>query len=164
MLGAVRKKLQDEVEALNYELSVTLPQALNKALALGDLRENGDYHAAIERHQFVQARLSHLRSRLSKLATADLSKVPRGRVGLGSTVKVRDLDTKVEESFDLVIADAMDFDKGQVSVSSPLGRALLNGKPGDKVTVRLPDGIRRLKILHLVTLHDQVGEADGQGE
>lgn len=160
MLEAVRKKLQDEVEALNVELTVTLPKALEKAIQMGDLRENGDYHAALERQQFVQARLSHLRGRLAKLSSIDLNKVPRDRVGLGSTVVVRDMGTKKDEQWELVIPDAMDVDLGQISVASPLGQGLVDKKKGDTTTVRLPGGVRKLKILQVRTLHDQVGEGD----
>lgn len=155
MIEQIRQKLTAEVEQLNHELNVTLPEALKKALAQGDLRENGDYHAALERQLFVQARLSHLRTRLSKLSQVDLSKVPRDRVGLGSRVVVQDVATKAKESYDMVIPDAMDFETGQISVASPLGRGLLDRKVGDTVTVQLPSGVRKLKVLELATMHDQ---------
>ena len=157
MIEEIRQKLTDEVEQLNHELNVTLPEALKKALAQGDLRENGDYHAALERQGFVHARLSHLRSRLAKLSQIDLSKVPNDRVGLGSRVEVQDTSTKEREVYELVIPDAMDMDKGQVSVASPLGRGLLDHKKGETVTIRLPASTRKLKIMKLSTLHDQVG-------
>ncbi len=156
MIEAVKAKLQAEVEALNHELNVTLPDTLKKAIALGDLKENGDYHAARERQVFVQARLSHLRSRLGKLSSIDLSKIPIDRVGLGSKLVVLDVDTKKNEKLELVIPDAMDFDGGQISVSSPMGQALLEKKVGETATVRLPGGTRKLKILELITFHDQV--------
>src|SRR4051812_3262380 len=100
MIEAVKAKLQAEVEALNHELGVTLPEALKKAVALGDLKENGDYHAARERQVFVQARLSHLRSRLGKLSSIDLSKIPDDSVGLGSKLVVLDMDTKKKENLE----------------------------------------------------------------
>jgi transcription elongation factor GreA len=158
MIEEIKQKLNREVEQLNYELNVTLPEALKKALQQGDLRENSDYHAALERQQFVHARLSHLRSRLAKLSQIDLSKVPRDRVGLGSRVEVQDAETKERETYELVIPDAMDMDAGHVSVASPLGRALLDHKAGQTVPVRLPAGTRKLKILKVVTLHRQVNE------
>ena len=157
MIEEIRQKLTDEVEQLNHELNVTLPEALKKALAQGDLRENGDYHAALERQGFVHARLSHLRSRLAKLSQIDLSKVPNDRVGLGSRVEVQDTSTKEREVYELVIPDAMDMDKGQVSVASPPFRGLLDHKKGETVTIRLPASPRKLKIMKLSTLHDQVG-------
>jgi transcription elongation factor GreA len=159
MIDEIKQKLTHEVEQLNHELNVTLPEALKKALQQGDLRENGDYHAALERQQFVHARLSHLRSRLAKLSQIDLSKVPSDRVGLGSRVEVQDAATKEREVYELVIPDAMDMDKGHISVASPLGRGLLDRKKGETVTIRLPATTRKLKIMRLSTLHDQV-EAD----
>lgn len=158
MLEAIRERLSAEVEALNHELHVVLPEVLKKARELGDLRENGDYQAAIERQGFITARLSQLRDRLSKLSQIDLTKVPRDRVGLGSKVTVKDLDTKEEEVWELVIPDAMDVDQGHISVSSPLGRALLDRKAKETAEVRLPVGTRRLRILKLETLHDQVSK------
>lgn len=164
MLDAIKKKLQGEVEALNHELHVTLPEALKKAIANGDLRENGDYHAALERQQFVQARLSQLRSRLGKLSQIDLSKIPDGKVGLGSKVTVQDQATKAKEDYELVIPDAMDVDLGHISVSSPLGRALMDRTAGEMAVVQLPGGTRKLKILKLQTLHEQaVGDLDAPG-
>jgi transcription elongation factor GreA len=155
MIEEIRQRLTREVEELNHELNVRLPETLKKALQLGDLRENGDYHAALERQQFVHARLSHLRSRLSKLSQIDLSKVPKDRVGLGSRVEVQDVATKGREMYELVIPDAMDLDQGHISVSSPLGRGLLDHKSGDTVTVQLPSMTRKLKILKVTTLHDR---------
>jgi transcription elongation factor GreA len=158
MLDAIRQKLLAEVEALNHELHVALPEALQKARELGDLRENGDFIAAIERQRFIQARLNQLRERLGRLSQIDLTKIPRDRVGLGSRVTVTDLDTKTQEVWELVIPDAMDVDAGQISVSSPLGRALLDRKRNDEVTVQLPIGTRRLRIDELITFHRQLAE------
>jgi transcription elongation factor GreA len=164
MLEAVKKKLQTEVEALNHELSVTIPATLKKALQNGDLRENGDYHAALERQGFVQARLSQLRSRLAKLSSIDLTKIPQDRVGLGSRVTVKDVVTGKNEQWELVIPDAMDIDRGHISVSSPLGRGLVDKGVGDVATVQLPAGTRKLKILEFRTIHQQVASGLEDGE
>jgi len=153
MLEAIKQKLSDEVGRLNHELSVTLPDTLRRALANGDLRENGDYHAALERQAFVQARLSHLRSRLAKLCQVDLSKIPTDRVGLGSRVTVQDAATRDRETYELVIPDAMDFDGRQISVASPLGRGLLGKREGETAVVQLPAGVRKLEILELKTFY-----------
>jgi transcription elongation factor GreA len=158
MIEEIREKLGAEIQALNHELHVTLPEALQKARALGDLRENGDYQAAVERQGFVQARLDQLRDRLSKISSIDFAKVPKDRVGLGSIVTVVDGDTKDREVFELVIPDAMDLDAGHISVSSPLGRALLDHKVGDTVKVQLPFGERVLAIEALQTIHEQIRE------
>jgi len=158
MLEEIRQKLSEEVQKLNHELAITLPEALKKALAQGDLRENGDYHAALERQQFVHARLTHLRSRLSKLSQIDLSKIPSDRVGLGSRVVVEVVGTKDRETYELVIPDAMDFDGNQISVASPLGRGLLNKKVGETAVVALPAGPRKLKVVQLTTFHQQLAD------
>lgn len=159
MLEEIRQKLSEEVQRLNHELAVTLPETLKKALQAGDLRENGDYHAALERQQFIHARLSHLRSRLSKLSQIDLSKIPTDRVGLGSRVVVEVAGTKERETYELVIPDAMDFDGNQISVASPLGRGLLNKKVGETAVVSLPGGVRTLKVVELATFHQQLADA-----
>jgi transcription elongation factor GreA len=158
MLEEAKKKLADEIARLNHELNVTLPETLKKALALGDLRENGDYHAALERQGFVQARLSHLRSRLGKLNSIDLAKIPREGAGLGSRVVVLDLSTKKKESYELVVPDSMNFeDPGEgpmaISIASPLGRAMVEKAVGAEITVQLPGAVRRLRIVELVTFH-----------
>ena len=157
MIEEIRGKLLAEVEALNHELHVVLPETLQKARELGDLRENADFQAAIERQGFVQARLGQLRERLGKLSQIDLTQIPRDRVGLGSRVTVKDLDTKETEVWELVIPDAMDIDAGHISVSSPLGRGVLDRKAKEKVEIRLPVGVRRLKIEKLETFHDLLG-------
>ena len=163
MIEEIRNKMLAEVEALNHELHVTLPETLKKALEHGDLRENADFQAAIERQGVIGARLEHLRSRLHKLSDVDLSKVPSDRVGLGSRVTVVDLDTKDEEVYEVVIPDAVSLDEGHISVSSPLGRALLDKKARQTVTVHLPVGKRRLRVKKLLTLHDLALE-DGEAE
>ena len=156
MLDAAKQKLGAEIERLNHELNVTLPEALKKAIQQGDLRENGDYHAALERQGFVQARLSHLRSRLAKLNSIDVSKIPADGVGLGSRVVVEDLATKRHEPYELVVPDSMNFDNpSEISIASPLGRAMVEKKVGDTIVVQLPGGVRKLKIVELVTFHQQ---------
>jgi transcription elongation factor GreA len=137
MIEEIRGKLLAEVEALNHELHVVLPDTLKKAIQNGDLRENADY-----------------RSRLYQLSDVDLSTVPTDRVGLGSRLTVVDLDTKEKQVFEVVIPDAVDVEAEHISVSSPLGQALLNKKVKDVVTVRLPAGQRRLRISKLQTAHD----------
>lgn len=162
MIEEIRSKLLAEVEALNHELHVVLPEALKKALEHGDLRENADYQAAIERQGVIAARLEHLRTRLHKLSDVDLSKLPTDRVGLGSRVTVVDLDTKEEEVYEVVIPDAVDVADGHISVSSPLGRALMEKREKDKVTVQLPFGVRRLRIVKVVTMRDAAALDPGE--
>ena len=154
MIEALKQKLQEEVEKLQYELNVTLPADITRAVEHGDLRENSEYKAALERQQFVQARLGHLRQRLSKLAQVDMAQIPADKVGLGSRVVVEDLKAGGRESYTLMFGDAVEFDEEHVSMASPIGRALVEKALGDEVILKLPSSVRRLKIVELRTIHD----------
>ncbi len=154
MIEALKQKLGEEVEKLQYELNVTLPNEIRKAVELGDLRENSEYKAALERQQFVQARLGQLRMRLSKLSSIDPTQIPRDKVGLGSKVVVEDQKTKERETYYLVFGDALEFEEGHVTMASPIGRALLGQAVGDVAFLKLPSIVRQLKVVELKTLHD----------
>jgi transcription elongation factor GreA len=158
MIDALKQKLQAEVERLNHEISFVLPKEIEKARAHGDLRENSEYKAALERQQFAQARVHHLRLRLSKLSDVREQDIPRDRVGFGSHVTVEDIDTKKKEIYALTLGEFIEGEDGvqevPVSMASPLGRALLGGKVGQKVEISLPVGRRKLKIVALHTVHD----------
>jgi transcription elongation factor GreA len=154
MIEALKAKLGEEVEKLQYELNVTLPQEIRKAVELGDLRENSEYKAALERQQFVQARLGQLRQRLSKLSSIDPTQIPNDRVGLGSRVVVQDEKTGAKETYYLVFGDAIEFEEGHVTMASPIGRALLGKAVGEVAFLRLPTMVRQLKVVELKTIHD----------
>ena len=156
MIEELKRKLGDEVEKLTHELNVVLPNEIRKAVELGDLRENSEYKAALERQQFVQARLSQLRQRLSKLSSIDMSQIPLDKVGLGSRVIVVEQETKVQETYHLVFGDSENFDEGHVTMSSPIGKALVGKGVGDDVLFKLPARTRRLRILELKTIHEGV--------
>jgi len=156
MLEELKNKLGEEIERLTHELQIVLPKAIQKAVEHGDLRENSEYKSALERQQFVQARLNHLTKRYGELSKIDLSEVPSDRVGFGSRVTVVDLRTKEEETYTLVFGDYIDIDSGQISVASPLGQTLIGKKPGDKVSLQLPRGERKLQVKALVTLPQMV--------
>src|ERR687889_2704669 len=132
MIEALKQKLGEEVEKLQHELNVTLPNEIRKAVELGDLRENSEYKAALERQQFVQARLGQLHQRLNQLGQLANHEAPTDRVGLGSTVTVLDLDTHDTDTYVVVLAEMMDIDAGHISLASPLGRSLANGRVGDE--------------------------------
>ena len=153
MIQAMRQKLGREIEALSHELTVTLPQAIATAVEMGDLRENSEYKAALERQQLVQARLGQLHQRLAQLAELANTEAPTDRVGLGSKVTVIDLETDEQETFQLVLAEMMDLDAGHISLASPLGRALKDRKVGEEVSLRLPTQNRRLRVIELITVH-----------
>lgn len=154
MLDALKAKLSSEVERLQYELNVTLPQEIRRAVEMGDLRENSEYKAALERQQFVQARLGQLRQRLSKLSQIDITQIPADRVGLGSEVLVQDEATGQKETYSLVFGDSVEFEEGHVSMSSAIGKALVGRGVGETVVLKLPATTRRLKIAGLKTIHD----------
>ncbi len=148
------KKLQAEVTALEYELRNELPKEILKARAHGDLRENAEFHAAKERQRYVDARLSQLKKRLMDFSMIDMSKIPRDKVGLGSTVVVLDVQKDVEVTYKIVTSEEADVPKGLISTSSPIGRGLLGKKVGDEVSLPSPGGVRNMEILKLATIYD----------
>jgi transcription elongation factor GreA len=154
MIDKLKKKLGEEAERLQHELTIVLPQEIRKAVEHGDLRENSEYKAALERQQFVQARLGQLRQRLSKLSQIDVSQIPADKVGLGSQVVVQDEKTGERESYSLVFGDSVEFEEGHVSMSSPIGKTLVGRSVGETVVLKLPAMTRRLKIIELKTIHD----------
>ena len=156
MLEEIKQKLEDEIGRLMKELTVTLPLAIRKAVELGDLSENAEYKSALERQQFVQARLNHLTQRMTELSKVDLSKISPDRVGFGSRVKLRDVENKSEVSYSLVFGDFIDLDSDQISMASPIGNALIGKKLNEEVVVRLPRGDRRYQIVELTTLPQMV--------
>ena len=154
MIEALKEKLGAEAERLQHELNVVLPQEIRKAVEHGDLRENSEYKAALERQQFVQARLGQLRQRLAKLSSIDMSQIPPDRVGLGSKVVVECQDTKAIETYHLVFGDSDNFDEGHVTMASPIGKALTGKSVGEVAFLKLPARTRKLKIMQLVTIHE----------
>jgi transcription elongation factor GreA len=162
MLQELKDRLGEEIERLTHELQVTLPKTIQKAVEHGDLRENSEYKSALERQQFVQARLNHLTRRMGELSKIDVSEIPTDRIGFGSRVTVTDMRTKEEETYTLVFGDFIDIDGGQISVASPLGQTLMGKKPGDKVSLQLPRGERKLKIKDMVTLPQMVEDKGDQ--
>ncbi|MEO6332286.1 MAG: GreA/GreB family elongation factor [Gemmatimonadaceae bacterium] len=154
MIEELKAKLGAEVERLQRELSITLPQEIKRAVEHGDLRENSEYKAALERQQFVQARLGQLRQRLSKLSQIDVAQIPTDKVGLGSEVTVEDEKTGERETYSLVFGDAVEFQEGHVTMSSPIGLAVVGKALGEVAVLKLPAGVRRLKVVDLKTIHD----------
>jgi transcription elongation factor GreA len=153
----LKKKLEDEIAALDLELRVDLPREISKARAHGDLSENAEYHAAKERQGIVNARLGQLRARLRELSMIDMSRIPRDRVGLGSSVKVLDLTKDEEITYRLVTSEDADVAAGRISTTSPIGKGLLGKQVGDTVKVQIPGGVREMEIIQLVTIHETGG-------
>lgn len=154
MIERLKALLGAEAEKLQHELNVILPAEIRKAVEHGDLRENSEYKAALERQQFVQARLGQLRQRLSKLSSIDVAQIPSDKIGLGSEVTVEDEKTGERENYSLVFGDSVEFEEGHVSMSSPIGLALVGRGVGDSTILKLPAMIRKLKIVSLKTIHE----------
>jgi len=153
-MEAVRKKLQEELAELEEELHVKLPKEIQKAREFGDLRENAEYKAALERQSMVSARIMQVRSRLSELESIAVSKIPRDRIAYGSEVVLYDLDKDEKVKYRLVTSEESDPEKGYISTVSPIGQALMGKEEGDEVKVKTPTGLRSFEIRSLTTIHD----------
>jgi transcription elongation factor GreA len=151
---ALRRRLEEELKQLDYELRTELPKELQRAAALGDLRENGEYESARNRQDYLRLRIAAVRKRLGDISMLDVDRLPRDRVGYGSRVELYDLDREVEVTYSIVMSEDADADAGRISTSSPIGKSLLNKIVGDEVEVRIPNGVRRFEVIGLKTLHD----------
>ena len=156
MTDQIRKKLQEEINALEHELIHELPKEIKKAAALGDLSENAEYHMAKQRQEFVKARVRQLGKRLADLSMVNMNNIPHDKVGLGSTVKVFDSTKNQEVEYHIVTSEESDVATGKISTTSPIGRALLNKKVGEEAVFVTPNGKREMEILSLTTIHDIV--------
>jgi len=150
----IKARLAEEIKALEHELTTELPAEIKKAVALGDLSENAEYHMAKQRQVFVNARLGQLKKRMGELAMVNLANIPNDRVGFGSTITVFDSSKDEEIIYKLVTSEESDVTKGLISTTSPIGRSLLGKFVGDTAVVVTPNGKRELEILKLATIHD----------
>lgn len=153
----LKKKLEDEIAALENELRIELPKEILRAREYGDLSENAEYHAAKERQGWVHARLAQLYARLRDISMIDMSRIPHDRVGLGSKVIVLDMIKETRISYHLVTSEDVDVSKGLISTSSPIGRGLLGKQVGDTVKIQIPSGLREMEIVELITIHQTGG-------
>jgi transcription elongation factor GreA len=156
MVLDIKRRLQAEIQTLEHELRVELPKEILRAREHGDLRENAEYKTAKERQSFLEARSAQLHRRLAALNMVNLDRIPRDKVGLGSTVHVRQEDNGQEKVYEIVVPEDADPTIGRISPSSPIGKCLLGNEEGDVVEVRVPSGTREYEITKLVTIHDQV--------
>ena len=149
------KKFEDEIQALNHELKLELPKEIKRARELGDLRENAEYQAAKERQRLVESRISRLQKRVAEISLIQVDRIPKDRAGFGSTLDVIDSNGE-KKTFQLVMPEDADAEKGMISTTSPIGRALINKEPGDTVKVVTPGGAREFEIVKLTTIHDEI--------
>ena len=160
----IKKKLLEEIQILEHELAHELPAEIKKAVAMGDLSENAEYHMAKQRQTFVNARLGQLKRRMAELSLVNLTNIPRDKAGFGSTVVVYDSTKDEEIVYRLVTSEESDVAKGLISTTSPIGRGIVGKKVGDVATIVTPNGKRELEILKLTTVHDEAGDGDEQSE
>jgi len=151
----IKQRLRAELDELDTELRVHLPKEIKRALEYGDLRENAEYRAALDRQQFLQARIGQLRQRLSEVASIDVSKVPLHKAAYGSTLVLYDAEREEEVTYRLVTPEESDPPAGLISTTSPVGKSLMGKEEGDEVVVSTPAGSRRFEIRRLKTLHDE---------
>src|SRR6188508_3025330 len=146
------KKFEDEIQTLEKELKTELPREIKRARELGDLRENAEYQAAKERQRLVEARISMLKKRVSEISLMNLDRIPHDKAGFGSTVHLKATtgDTIV---YQLVMPEDADAEKGMISTSSPIGRAILNKEEGDEIKVVTPNGNKTFELIKLITIH-----------
>ena len=150
----IKKKLSEEIQTLEHELNHELPKELKKAVAMGDLSENAEYHMAKQRQEYVRARLGQLKKRMADLSLINMANIPRDKAALGSTVKVYDSTKDEEIEYKLVTSEESDVSQGLISTTSPIGRALMGKKVGDTTQVVTPTGKREMEVLSLTTIHD----------
>lgn len=151
----IKAKLQAELDELESELRVHLPKEIKRALEFGDLRENAEYHAALNRQSLVKARIMELRRRIGEVAAIDVSKISHDKAAYGSTLVLYDAERDEEVTYRLVTPEESDPQAGLISTTSPVGRSLMGKEEGDEVVVRTPAGARNFEIRKLTTIHDQ---------
>jgi transcription elongation factor GreA len=154
MKDRILKRFSDEIATLERELKVELPKEIQRARELGDLRENAEYKAAKERQEIVNARIAMLKRRVGEISLMNLDRIPRGKAGFGSTVHLR-AETGDLITYQLVMPEEADAERGLISTSSPIGRAILNKTEGDEISVTTPSGKREFELVKLVTIHDE---------
>ncbi len=153
-LKKIKDKLQEEITALERELSIDLPKEIAVARAHGDLSENAEYKFAKERQGYVNARIGQLKRRMGDLGMLNLTNIPRDRAGYGSRIVVLDTQRDVKVEYKLVSTEEADAERGFISTTSPIGKALLNRKVGDEVQVSTPAGPKEFEVVRLVTIHE----------
>jgi transcription elongation factor GreA len=151
-----KDKLQKEIEALEEEYHVTLPKQIDEARSLGDLKENSEFHAARERQAFVKARISQLNGQLSQLSKLAADKNDSPTVSFGSQVLVLERNSNKRIEFTIIQPNESDPPDGSVSITSPVGRALMDRTVGDEVSVKVPSGEKRFYIEKITSIFGTV--------
>jgi transcription elongation factor GreA len=137
--------LKKELRQFNDE-KPEIQERIAEARSHGDLSENAEYHAARERLAFVEARIAQIGSKLSNAKVVKKKRISTKKVGYGVSVKLYNKKTRKRETFTVVGDGEADPDKNQISLTSPIGKAILDKKVDDEVEVKLPFGIKSYKI------------------
>ena len=142
------QKLREELQRLKFVERPRITQAIAEARALGDLKENAEYHAAREQQSFAEGRIADIETKLATAEIIDVTKVnAQGRVVFGATVELMNLNTEEEVKYRIVGEDEADIKSGLVSINSPVARGLIGKREGDSVTVQVPSGAVEYEIL-----------------
>ena len=147
-------KLDNDLKKSQRELQVDIPKAILTAREHGDLSENAEFKAAKERQLFLEARISLLQKRISDIMAINVNQISKDRSGLGSTLKLKNVDSGKETQYHLVFPEEVNPDEGKLSPASPIGRSLMGKQEGDEITVSLPDGKVEFEVLKVTTIHD----------
>lgn len=161
MTEHIKKQLLEEIQKLEHELAHELPAEIKKAVALGDLSENAEYHMAKQRQEYVNARLGQMKKRMAELSLVNLANIPHDRAAFGSTVTVYDSSKEEEIVYKLVTSEESDVAHGLISTTSPIGRGLIGKQVGDVATIVTPNGKREMEVLKIVTIHDEAAANAG---
>jgi len=153
-------KLDNDLKESQRELQVDIPKAILTAREHGDLSENAEFKAAKERQMFLEARISLLQKRISDVMAINVNQIPKDRSGLGSSLKLKDLDSGELAEYHLVFPEEVNPDEGKISTASPVGRSLVGKQVGDELTISLPDSKTEYEVLKVITIHDDSEEGD----
>lgn len=152
-------KLDKDLEKSQRELQVDIPKAILTAREHGDLSENAEFKAAKERQMFLESRISLLQKRISDIMAINVNRIPKDRSGLGSILKLKDMDNGKETQYHLVFPEEVNPDERKISTASPVGRAMVGKQEGDEISVSLPDGKMEFEVLEVTTIHDNPGDS-----
>ena len=139
-------KLKSELENLKNSERPNIIKAIAEAREHGDLSENAEYHAAREKQSFIEGRISELENKISRAEVIDTSSLDNSRITFGATVKITDLSSDETYTYTIVGADESDIEKNLISISAPLGRAMINKTINDVIEVSTPGGLKEYQI------------------
>ena len=142
--------LKKELENLKRVERPRNIKAIEEARAHGDLSENAEFDAAKDRQGFIEGRIGELEYKLANADVINIDKLPKDRAVFGNKVLLENIDTGEEVEYQLVGPDESDIGNGRISVSSPLGKAIIGKKAGDELTLEVPGGKR---IYEIVDIH-----------